>query len=121
MVRNALISVAFLLTFLMPGLSAYAAELLMFHEEGCYWCEKWEEEIGPIYPKTAEGKKAPLRKMDIHNDIPDFIEDKGIVHFTPTFVLVEQGQEIGRITGYPGEDNFWWFLEELVAKLPKEK
>ncbi len=121
MIRNTLISAAFLLLFLMPGLPAHAAELVMFHEEGCHWCEKWDEEIGPIYPKTAEGKKAPLRKLNIHDDIPDFIEEKGIVHFTPTFVLIEKGQEIGRITGYPGEDNFWWFLEELVAKLPKEK
>ncbi|MEP3248354.1 MAG: hypothetical protein ABJN40_21850 [Sneathiella sp.] len=92
----------------------------MFHEEGCYWCEKWDAEIRPIYPKTTEGKTAPLRKINIHDEIPDFIENKGIVHFTPTFVLVDQGQEIGRITGYPGEDNFWWFLEELVGKLPKK-
>ena len=55
--------------------------------------------------------------MDIHAAIPEFIEKKGLVHFSPTFVLVEGGKEIGRITGYPGEDNFWWFLEELVKKL----
>ncbi|MCG8491114.1 MAG: hypothetical protein MI743_05840 [Sneathiellales bacterium] len=109
---------------LLAGISfsktGFAAELLMFEEEGCSWCEKWNEEIGPIYPKTAEGKRAPLRRLDIHDPIPDYIENTAIVHYTPTFVLVDKGKEIGRITGYPGEENFWWFLEQLVAKLPKE-
>ncbi|MFT6557664.1 hypothetical protein [Sneathiella sp.] len=98
-----------------------AAELLMFRERGCYWCEKWDEEIGPIYPKTSEGKMAPLKQRDIQGPIEEFITHNGMVHYTPTFVLVEGGREIGRITGYPGEDNFWWMLEELVKNLKPNK
>jgi len=97
--------------------SVYAAELLMFREHGCSWCEKWDEEIGEIYPKTTEGKAAPLRQLNIHDPIPEYVAKNGLVHFSPTFVLVDDGAEIGRITGYPGEDNFWWFLEELVKKM----
>ena len=36
-----------------------AAELLMFEEKWCSWCERWNAEIGPIYPKTAESRRAP--------------------------------------------------------------
>lgn len=97
--------------------SVSAAELLMFREDGCSWCEKWDAEIRSIYPKTVEGKRAPLRDVDIHEPVAEFISDKGLVHFTPTFVLVDRGREIGRITGYPGEDNFWWLLEDLISKL----
>ncbi|MFP6748514.1 MAG: hypothetical protein VCD66_13055, partial [Alphaproteobacteria bacterium] len=39
------------------------------------------------------------------------------VIYTPTFVLMHRGKEIGRILGYPGEDFFWAFLEELMGKL----
>lgn len=94
-----------------------AAELIMYREPGCRWCEKWDEEIGSTYPKTVEGKRAPLRQLNIHDPIEDYIADSGMVHFTPTFVLVDDGQVVGRITGYPGEDNFWWLLEEMIAKL----
>ena len=36
---------------------------------------------------------------------------------TPLFVLVDNGREIGRIRGYPGEDNFWGLLGALIKKL----
>ena len=40
------------------------------------------------------------------------------VIYTPTFVLIDNGKEIGRIIGYPGEDFFWGLLNEMVGKLP---
>ena len=39
------------------------------------------------------------------------------VRSSPTFVLVDGGREIGRITGYPGAEFFWPLLGELIAKL----
>lgn len=98
-----------------------AAELLMFEENGCQWCERWNAEIGPIYPKTAEGKQAPLRRVDIHGTYPREIALSSRPQFTPTFVLVEGGREIGRIEGYPGEDFFWGLLGRILSKLPDSK
>ncbi|MGI9487699.1 MAG: transcriptional regulator, partial [Geminicoccaceae bacterium] len=81
----------------------------------------WNEEIGPIYPKTIEGRRAPLRRVDIHAARPDDLRDIQGVRFTPTFVLTDdRGREVGRINGYPGEDFFWGLLSELIAKLPNE-
>ena len=39
-----------------------AADLVMVEEPGCPWCARWTAEIGPIYPKTAEGRadKEPI-------------------------------------------------------------
>ncbi|MGI9485295.1 MAG: transcriptional regulator [Geminicoccaceae bacterium] len=100
---------------------ADAAELLMFESDDCVWCETWNEEIGPIYPKTTEGRRAPLRRVDIHGTRPDDLRDIQGVRFTPTFVLTDDhGREVGRINGYPGEDFFWGLLSELIAKLPNE-
>lgn len=100
---------------------AEAAELLMFESDDCIWCRAWDAEIGPIYPKTAEGRRAPLRRVDIHAPRPVDLTHVEGVRFTPTFVLLDdRGREIGRINGYPGEDFFWGMLGELIAKLPKE-
>ena len=94
-------------------------ELMMVEEDGCVWCARWKKEIGPIYPKTEEGKKAPLRTIDKHRGLPDGITTARGLFFTPTFVLLVDGVEAGRIEGYPGEDFFWGLLAQLVASVDK--
>lgn len=91
-------------------------QLVMFEEDSCAWCEAWHEAIGPIYGKTDESKIAPLRRVDIHAVRPDDLKSIKGVMYTPTFVLVEDGREVGRIIGYPGEDFFWSLLGELIGK-----
>lgn len=101
---------------LVPG-AALAAELLMFESATCEWCQKWDEDVGVVYAKTAEGRAAPLRRIDIYAARPaDLRSVRGIV-YTPTFVLWDRGREMGRVVGYPGEDNFWGLLGVIVAKL----
>lgn len=106
------------LTFCSTGTSK-AAELLMFEQEYCSWCERWNDEIGGIYHKTAEGIRAPLRRIDIHGQIPAEFANLQTAVFTPTFVLWEDGQEIARLRGYPGDEFFWFLLSEMLEKLPK--
>jgi thioredoxin-related protein len=108
------------------SLSAVCAQaeemrLLMFEEAGCYWCGKWNGKIGPIYPKTIEGRTAPLQRIDIHAGIPASIKIKSRPQFTPTFVVIREGLEIGRIEGYPGEDFFWALLEQILQDTPEYK
>lgn len=99
-----------------PVRTAVATELVMLEQKGCIYCQRWDAEIGPAYPKTEEGKRAPIRKIDIDEPIPEDLANIRIERFTPTFVLVENGQEIGRIRGYPGDEFFWFLLGELLDK-----
>lgn len=89
-------------------------QLLMFQQDGCPWCARWNAQIGPVYPKTAEGKEAPLTRLDIHAPLPAGIALARLPQFTPTFVLVRDGREIGRIEGYPGADFFWGLLDQML-------
>ncbi len=97
--------------------SAQAAELVMFEQAGCAWCEAFDREIAPIYGKTAEGQRAPLRRVDIAQNLPPDLAFLDVERLTPLFVLVDQGREIGRIRGYPGEDHFWGLLGVFMKKL----
>lgn len=106
------IAIAALLTF---PFAAIAAELVMVEEKGCIWCARWNAEIAPAYPKTAEGRFAPLRRVDIH-DMPEDLETDRRVAFTPTFLLVEDGKELARIEGYPGADFFWPMLTKILTQ-----
>ncbi len=94
--------------------SAFAAQLIMVDQKGCHYCEAWMDEIAPAYPKTAEGKFAPLVRRDISAGPPEGGSFARRVNFTPTFILMEDNNEIGRIEGYPGEDFFWPVYNQLL-------
>lgn len=97
-------------------IKASALELIMFEQESCEWCEAWNKDVGVVYSKTDEGKKAPLRRVDIFDKRPKDLKHLSNPRFTPTFVLFHDGKELGRIRGYPGEDFFWGMLDELLQK-----
>lgn len=95
-----------------------ATELLVFERKGCIRCLAWESEIAPVYPKTDEGRRAPLRRIDITAARPADLIEIGEVKYTPTFVLVDKGREVGRIVGYNGDEFFWAEVGELLSRAP---
>jgi hypothetical protein len=90
----------------------------MFDDPGCVWCRRWTAEIGPGYPRTPEGRQAPLRRIPIRDQANAGVALASRINATPTFVLVEDGQEVGRIAGYSGSDFFYPMLDELLRKIP---
>jgi hypothetical protein len=98
--------------------SAGPLRLIMVDAPGCRFCLKWTEEIGPSYPKSEEGRRAPLTRVGREaSEIAGFAP----VIYTPTFILTRDGHEVGRIAGYPGAHYFWVELAELIDKADAEK
>ena len=113
MFKHAALSLVLIVTLTLAA-PADAAELVMVEEQGCAYCITWKREIGPIYPKTPEGAFAPLRMIDIDDGVPADLNFARKVVYTPTFILIEDGVEVARIEGYPGEDFFWGLLEMML-------
>lgn len=121
-----LATVAALLTVLVASLGGRAAAadpvpaalgagtmLVMIEGPDCPYCRKWERDIGPGYRASDEGRIAPLvKRMKGHADVAQI---RGIA-YTPTFILVDRGTEVGRIIGYAGPDFFWGELERLMKQ-----
>jgi Thioredoxin-like domain len=103
-------------SLLWPTLSR-AAELVMFEQGGCVWCARWNHDVAPVYGKTAEAKILPLRRVDIGQQAAAGVTLAAPVRYTPTFVVVDNGREVGRITGYINDEAFWGLLDALAAKL----
>ena len=106
---------------LVVALPTAAAELVMLEQPGCVWCARFNAEIASAWPKTEEGRLAPLRRVDITKDWPEDLADVAKERFTPTFILMEDGAEVGRLRGYVGNEFFWYRIGELLAKLPATK
>lgn len=108
------------LVVLAVGIAASAAKaelrLLMIEQPGCAYCARWNTEIAPIYPKTPEGRAAPLERVQLKGPYPEDAEIGTRPVFTPTFILLADGREAGRIDGYPGEDFFWGLLGQMMQR-----
>ena len=104
---------------LLPAPPADAAELVMFEQKSCVWCQRFDRDIAPAYDKTAEGQRAPLRRVDIAGPVPGDLAFIKRERFTPVFVLIDNGREFGRIRGYPGDIFFWGLLANLIERLDR--
>ena len=89
------------------------AVLVMVGDPGCPYCARWDEEVSRSYRMSEEGKFAPLVQRTRGD--PEISNLKKIV-YSPTFVMLAYGEEVGRIVGYQGADLFWMQLEQLAAK-----
>jgi hypothetical protein len=107
---------AFAVTLMSAASARAELQLMMAEEPGCLWCARWNEEIGPIYPKTDEGAAAPLRRVNLLDPMPSDIVLARRINYTPTFVLLVEGIETNRIEGYPGDDFFWGLLGQMLEQ-----
>jgi thiol-disulfide isomerase/thioredoxin len=98
--------------------SAAAAELVMFDGKWCGRCKQFLAEVAPVYHTTPPGKAMPLRVVDLQQTRPWF-RVSAPVEGTPTFVLVDKGAELGRITGYTTREAFLQQSYQLMALLQR--
>lgn len=112
--RRTALTIALAVCF-CPGRAFASAgiKLIMVDDPNCRYCRLFDAEIGGRYAKTDEGRYAPLVRVRRKSH-----ELKGLnpVIYTPTFLLVRNGEELGRITGYPGPEYFFSELRELLGR-----
>ncbi|WP_102108674.1 transcriptional regulator [Oceaniglobus roseus] len=109
-------ALATLLLMCLPGAALAELSLVMVEQDGCVYCARWDAEIAPAYANTEEGRRAPLRRIDLHEPVPADLELDSAPRLTPTFILVDDGEEVSRIEGYPGDQFFWPMLDALLER-----
>ncbi len=107
-------------TWIVPN-PAKADSLIFVHSPGCMYCEMWREQVLPMYHKTEEGKRLPLRQVNLDRGMPKDLKHLIYPSFTPTFIVMDdQNREVGRILGY-NEEFFWGFIQQELKKLDRKK
>ena len=89
-------------------------ELIFVTSEHCPFCKSWERDIGQIYKNTPYAKKATLLRVELGDASSSLPANSVSVFGTPTFVIVKNNLEIGRIEGYQSRDLFFWALSEYI-------
>tara|TARA_Y100000589_G_C26910947_1_gene530287 strand:+ start:191 stop:457 length:267 start_codon:yes stop_codon:yes gene_type:complete len=88
----------------------------MLTDKKCIYCIVWEKQVGKVYNKTEISKKLPLQRFYV--DQIDLKMKSRIfnTNITPTFVILKNKIEIGRISGYSNPEMFWWQIDEIIEK-----
>ncbi|MFL2782931.1 MAG: hypothetical protein ACJZ9G_12005 [Rhodospirillales bacterium] len=107
--------ILFFLALCLQSRTASATnKILMITDAKCPICVIWEKEIGRIYPKTDAAKRYPLYRIEIHNYNQRKNSNSIKQNVTPTFIIIENGNEKGRIIGYSNAELFWWELDSII-------
>ena len=90
--------------------------LLMVDRRDCPASAAWRREIAPGYAGSAEGRAAPLLRVEMDGPWPDGLALARRPVVSPTFVLLAGGLELARIEGYPGADAFHPQLAAMLGR-----
>ena len=92
-------------------------ELLVFEHPACTYCQEFRRDVLPKYRHAVPGDAVPLRFIDIAETDTATLALQGRIDTLPTAVLMKDGSEIGRISGYWGPTNFFKLLSHMLARL----
>ncbi len=100
----------------LPHIAIASTRLVMVTSDHCPFCQAWERDVGVLYDKSPYAPSLPLTRVDIGSAMPEGVALQSPVLGTPTFLIIQNGQEIDRQRGYDDQEMFWWWLSEHVVE-----
>jgi thioredoxin-related protein len=93
-------------------------QLVVMEADGCIYCGLFRRDVLPSYEASDSGKDMPIRFVDVNDVDKTGIEFESPVDILPTFVIVKDNREIGRIPGYMGPEDFFHSISYLLSSSP---
>jgi thioredoxin-related protein len=96
-----------------PKARITAMELIVFEHPDCIYCAVFRRDVASNYQNSAPAAEAPLRYVDIAKSDIAALRLKEGIDMVPTAVLMKNGEEVGRISGYWGREGFFKMLAHI--------
>lgn len=93
---------------------AQRLELLVIEVAGCTICDLVRIHIQPAYESSPRARQVPLRYVDITSMDETRLGLTERVATVPTIVLMRDGREVDRISGYTGPEHFFVALTDML-------
>jgi hypothetical protein len=100
----------------LPAPAVSAAELVFVEVMGCTYCIRFNRQMAQKYQVSDTGKAVPLRRVNLRKRWPADLNQVDRPPYTPVFILVEDGREVGRFNGYTNPQRFNRDLRRLLRK-----
>ena len=89
-------------------------EIVVMEVEGCLYCPIFRRDVWPVYLASPRARDVPLRFQDLNAAGAERLKLRAPIETVPTAVLVRDGVEAGRITGYVGPELFPRMVTDLL-------
>jgi thioredoxin-related protein len=90
-------------------------EIVVVEAEGCLYCPVFRRDVLPAYQGTPRAQRIPMRFADIGSVEAGALALAGPIDSVPTALVLKGGEEIGRLAGYAGRENFLRSIDGLLA------
>lgn len=84
--------------------------------ENCHVCALVRSHIQPAYAQSTNAREAPMRFVDLNTVDEAALGLSEPVTVVPTIVLMREGREVARISGYTGPQIFFEALGHMLAR-----
>jgi thioredoxin-related protein len=101
-----------------PVPNASELELIVMEAEGCTYCDIFRRDVLPSYQASERGKDVPIRFLDVNDQTAEALGLDSPVDIVPTFVVLKNHREVGRIPGYVGPEFFFHSINHLISSAP---
>ena len=99
--------------------------LIYVYSPECGACRQFDGEVGAIYPKTNESLALPMERVlidDWQARRHQLVEcASAAVIGTPTFLQIQNCQELDRITGYSDAELFWLGHRRMMNRIESDQ
>lgn len=96
-----------------PG--SVSQELIVLEAPNCTYCAVFRRDVLPTYQRSKRAAELPIRFIDLNDPAADQLKLASSVQMVPTIVLMRDGVEVERMTGYMGPDFFFKSIARMVG------
>lgn len=97
-----------------PVAGATRLELLVMEVSNCGVCHLVRDHLQPAWERSPRAREVPMRYVDITSLDETTLGLASPVDTLPTIVLMRDGREVGRLSGYLGPELFFRAIGPLL-------
>ena len=97
-----------------PKSGAVSQEIVVFEVENCHVCGVFRDHVLPRYRQSPRASELPIRFVDVNEADVSKMKLIAPIQMVPTMVMMRGGQEVDRISGYTGPENFFVLVGKML-------
>ena len=98
-----------------PKADAVSQEIVVFEVENCHVCGAFRDHVLPRYRQSPRAIELPIRFVDVNEAGVSKMKLIAPIQMVPTMVMMRGGQEVERISGYTGPENFMLLVGKMLT------
>lgn len=91
-------------------------EVVVIESEYCIYCDLFRRDVVPFYEDSPRARDVPLRFLDLEDVSARKLVLAEPISVVPTVLVLRDNEEMGRIPGYVGWENFFHSINYLLAR-----